>query len=117
MTVPAGTPHKFWNAGDDEAHFVCEVRPALQMDGGDVELVGVDEGIVKVRLLGACGGCPMATMTLVGFVEERHIFAPERAQKVNIYEAVADHLKALLKSGSKAIIASYSAGARDRRRP
>jgi transcription-repair coupling factor (superfamily II helicase) len=41
-------------------------------------------------------------------------FAPERAQKVNIYEAVADHLKALLKSGSKAIIASYSAGARDR---
>ena len=30
ITVPAGTPHKFWNAGDDEAHFVCEVRPALQ---------------------------------------------------------------------------------------
>ena len=41
-------------------------------------------------------------------------FAPERAQKINIYEAVADHLKALLKSGSKAIIASYSVGARDR---
>lgn len=41
-------------------------------------------------------------------------FAPERAQKANIYEAVADHLKALLKSGSKAIIASYSAGARER---
>ena len=41
-------------------------------------------------------------------------FAPERAQKVNIYEAVADHLKTLLISGSKAIIASYSAGARDR---
>ncbi len=41
-------------------------------------------------------------------------FAPERAQKLNIYEAVAGHLKALLKSGSKAIIASYSAGARER---
>ena len=41
-------------------------------------------------------------------------FAPERAQKINIYEAVADHLKALLKSGSKAVIASYSVGARDR---
>ncbi len=41
-------------------------------------------------------------------------FAPERAQKLNIYEAVADHLKALLKSNSKAIIASYSAGARER---
>ena len=32
LTVPAGTPHKFWNAGDDEAHFVCEVRPALQFE-------------------------------------------------------------------------------------
>jgi quercetin dioxygenase-like cupin family protein len=32
MTVPAGTPHQFWNAGDDEAHFVCEVRPALQFE-------------------------------------------------------------------------------------
>ncbi len=41
-------------------------------------------------------------------------FAAERAQKLNIYEAVADHLKALLKSGGKAIIASYSGGARDR---
>lgn len=41
-------------------------------------------------------------------------FAPERAQKLNIYESVADHLKALLKSGSKVIIASYSAGARER---
>ncbi len=48
-----------------------EVRPALQMDGGDVELVEVVDGEVRVRLLGACGGCPMATMTLVGFVEER----------------------------------------------
>ena len=48
-----------------------ELRPALQMDGGDVELIGVDSGVVTVRLLGACGGCPMATMTLVGFVEER----------------------------------------------
>jgi quercetin dioxygenase-like cupin family protein len=32
LTVPAGTPHKFWNAGEDEAHFVCEVRPALQFE-------------------------------------------------------------------------------------
>ena len=32
ITVPAGTPHKFWNAGDDEAHFLCEVRPALQFE-------------------------------------------------------------------------------------
>ena len=41
------------------------IRPALQNDGGDVELVDVtDDGIVKVRLTGACGGCPMSTMTL-----------------------------------------------------
>jgi len=32
ITVPAGTPHKFWNAGDDTAHFVCEIRPALQFE-------------------------------------------------------------------------------------
>jgi Fe-S cluster biogenesis protein NfuA len=41
------------------------VRPALQADGGDVELVDVtDDGVVSVRLKGACGSCPMSTMTL-----------------------------------------------------
>ncbi len=44
---------------------LSKVRPMLQADGGDVELVEVtEEGIVKVRLKGACGSCPMATMTL-----------------------------------------------------
>ena len=42
-----------------------KVRPALQADGGDVELVEVTpEGLVKVKLTGACGGCPMSQMTL-----------------------------------------------------
>jgi Fe-S cluster biogenesis protein NfuA len=42
-----------------------KVRPSLQADGGDVELVDVDEGgVVKVRLTGACSGCPMSQMTL-----------------------------------------------------
>jgi len=42
-----------------------KVRPSLQADGGDVELVDVDDdGIVRVRLTGACGGCPMSQMTL-----------------------------------------------------
>lgn len=42
-----------------------QVRPALQADGGDVELVEVTgDGVVKVRLKGACGSCPMSTMTL-----------------------------------------------------
>jgi Fe-S cluster biogenesis protein NfuA len=42
-----------------------KIRPQLQMDGGDVELVGIEkDGVVKVRLKGACGGCPMSQMTL-----------------------------------------------------
>lgn len=40
------------------------IRPNLQADGGDVELVDVTDGVVKVRLQGACHGCPMAAMTL-----------------------------------------------------
>jgi Fe-S cluster biogenesis protein NfuA len=40
------------------------IRPALQADGGDVELMDVKEGVVTVKLTGACGGCPMSTMTL-----------------------------------------------------
>ena len=40
------------------------IRPSLQADGGDVELVDVKEGVVSVKLTGACGGCPMSTLTL-----------------------------------------------------
>ena len=46
-----------------------KIRPALQADGGDVELVDVKDGIVSVKLKGACGGCPMATMTLKNGIE------------------------------------------------
>lgn len=47
-----------------------QVRPMLQADGGDVELVAIKEGgIVEVKLTGACGGCPMAQMTLKNGVE------------------------------------------------
>ncbi len=47
------------------------IRPSLQGDGGDIELVGVGEdGIVQVRLTGACGGCPMSQMTLKMGVEK-----------------------------------------------
>ncbi len=41
-----------------------QLRPQLQADGGDIELLGVDDGIVKVKMKGACAGCPMSTMTL-----------------------------------------------------
>ena len=47
-----------------------ELRPQLQADGGDIELVDFEEGIVKVRLTGACAGCPMSTMTLKMGVEQ-----------------------------------------------
>lgn len=47
-----------------------KVRPALQADGGDVELIDVDDsGVVQVKLTGACGGCPMAQMTLKQGIE------------------------------------------------
>ena len=49
---------------------LVKIRPALQADGGDVELVDVGEdGIVKVRLKGACAGCPMSQMTLKQGIE------------------------------------------------
>jgi len=50
---------------------IDEIRPLLQADGGDIELVGVEDGVVKVRLRGACAGCPGAQMTLKMAVERR----------------------------------------------
>ncbi len=48
-----------------------KIRPALQRDGGDVELVEVgNDGVVKVRLTGACGGCPMSQITLKQGIEK-----------------------------------------------
>lgn len=49
-----------------------KVRPALMADGGNVELIEVEDGVVKVRLTGACSGCPMSQMTLKLGIE-RHL--------------------------------------------
>ncbi len=46
-----------------------EIRPQIQLDGGDVELVAVEQSTVKVRLVGHCAGCPMSAMTLKNGVE------------------------------------------------
>jgi len=46
-----------------------KIRPMLQADGGDIELVEIDGGVVKVRLKGACAGCPMSQMTIKNGVE------------------------------------------------
>ena len=48
---------------------LAEIRPALMADGGDVQLVDVSEGVVTVRLTGACGSCPLSTMTLRSGIE------------------------------------------------
>jgi Fe-S cluster biogenesis protein NfuA len=63
-----------------------EIRPALQADGGDVELVGVEGNVVKVRLQGHCAGCPMAQMTLQMGIERR---VREKVPEVERVEAVA----------------------------
>jgi Fe-S cluster biogenesis protein NfuA len=47
-----------------------EVRPALQADGGDIELIDVEDGIVKVKLVGACAHCPSSALTLYSGVEK-----------------------------------------------
>ena len=47
-----------------------EIRPQLQADGGDVQLVDVTDGTVKVKLTGACAGCPMSTLTLKMGIEK-----------------------------------------------
>ena len=57
---------------------LAKIRTALQQDGGDIELVGIENGVVKVRLKGACAGCPMSQMTMANFVEaELKKAAPE----------------------------------------
>lgn len=52
-----------------------KIRPYLEADGGDVKIVSIEEGIVRIELLGACGTCPMSTMTMKAGVEEAIIKA------------------------------------------
>ena len=62
-----------------------EIRPGLQADGGDVELVDIEDGVVKVRLKGACAGCPMSQMTLTFGIER---VLKERIPEIKKVEAV-----------------------------
>jgi Fe-S cluster biogenesis protein NfuA len=72
---------KAWPQGSVEdrvAFAIEETRPAIQADGGDLALVNIDGGTVKVSLHGACRQCPMAKSTLADFVAERiKLYAPE----------------------------------------
>ena len=62
-----------------------EVRPNLQADGGDIEFLGVENGVVKVKLKGACAGCPMSTMTIQWGVEN---FLKKKIPEIVKVEAV-----------------------------
>jgi len=69
---PEGSPEpKGGSVMKDKIQAVLEqIRPILQAEGGDVELVDVNDGVVSVRLTGACGCCPMSTMTLKMGIEQ-----------------------------------------------
>lgn len=54
---------------DQVAEVLEKLRPFLLRDGGDVELLDVEDGIVRVRLIGACGNCPSSTITLKAGIE------------------------------------------------
>ena len=64
---------------------IQELRPNLQADGGDIELLGVENGVVKVKLKGACAGCPMSTMTIQWGVEN---FLKKKIPEVVKVEAI-----------------------------
>lgn len=62
-----------------------EIRPNLQADGGDIGLVGVQDGVVKVKLKGTCAGCPMSQMTIQWGVER---YLKSKIPEVKAVEAV-----------------------------
>ncbi|MFC4775578.1 NifU family protein [Paenibacillus sp. GCM10023252] len=67
---------------DEVLDVLDKLRPFLQRDGGDCELVDVEDGIVKLRLLGACGSCPSSTITLKAGIERALLEEVEGVQEV-----------------------------------
>jgi len=70
---------------------INEIRPLLQADGGDIELVDIEGGVVKVRLRGACAGCPGAQMTLKMAVERRIKAQVPEVERVESVAGAAEH--------------------------
>lgn len=66
ISMTATTDEKMY---DDVLEVLDKLRPFLQRDGGDVELVEIEDGVVKLRLMGACGSCPSSTITLKAGIE------------------------------------------------
>jgi len=70
---------------DKVENIIDTIRPALIADGGNVELIEIEEGIVKVKLQGACGSCPMAQMTLkMGIEREIKKHVPEIKEVISV---------------------------------
>ncbi|MDO7907064.1 NifU family protein [Paenibacillus sp. JX-17] len=67
---------------DEVSEVLDKLRPFLQRDGGDVELVDVEDGIVKLRLMGACGSCPSSTITLKAGIERALLEEVEGVEEV-----------------------------------
>jgi Fe-S cluster biogenesis protein NfuA len=67
---------------DEVLEVLDKLRPFLQRDGGDVELVDVEGGIIKLRLMGACGSCPSSTITLKAGIERALLEEVEGVQEV-----------------------------------
>jgi Fe-S cluster biogenesis protein NfuA len=67
---------------DQVLEVLDKLRPFLQRDGGDVELVDVEDGIVKLKLMGACGSCPSSTITLKAGIERALLEEVEGVQEV-----------------------------------
>jgi quercetin dioxygenase-like cupin family protein len=83
ITVPAGSPHRFWNAGDDEAHFVCEVRPALQFE----RLIETMFGLAadgKTNKKGMPNPLRLAVIANAHFDDVRLPFPPQWLQKAGL---------------------------------
>jgi len=67
---------------DEVLEVLDKLRPFLQRDGGDVDLVDVEDGIVKLKLMGACGSCPSSTITLKAGIERALVEEVEGIQEV-----------------------------------
>jgi Fe-S cluster biogenesis protein NfuA len=67
---------------DEVIDVLDKLRPFLQRDGGDVELVDIEDGVVKLRLMGACGSCPSSTITLKAGIERALLEEVEGIQEV-----------------------------------
>jgi Fe-S cluster biogenesis protein NfuA len=70
VTIVSNAPREAGDIDLDKLQAALEyIRPAIQMDGGDIVLLGAEDGVVNLQLVGACGGCPMSTMTLKAGIE------------------------------------------------